>query len=277
MGLRINTNIQALAAQRHLAINGDMQKASLEKMASGSRINKAGDDAAGLAISEKMKADIRSLRQATRNTNDGVSLIQTAEGAMNEIGNVVTRMRELSIQAASDTIGDTERGFVNKEIQQLKAEINRISSVTEYNGTKLLDGSSPTLEFQVGIKNNPVLDRFSYDSAGLASSLSALGLEGISTETKQAAQENLAALDRALEHLSGNRATLGALQNRMQSTISNLSTYRENLEAANSRIRDTDVAEESAQMAKAGILTQATVSVLGQANQSSQAALKLLG
>jgi flagellin len=276
MGLRILTNTNAIAAQRFLGINTDHQKSSLDRLASGTRINKAGDDAAGLAISEKLKAEIRSIKQAARNANDGVSLIQVAEGGMNEVGNILIRLRELSIQAASDTIGELERGFVNKEVQQLKGEIDRIAHVTEYNGTKLLDGSAPMLEFQVGTKNNPLLDRFTFDSANLSTTLSALGLDSINTQTKSGAQENLAMLDAAIEHLNGNRADLGALQNRMQSTIQNLGIYRENLETANSRIRDTDMAEESSELVKYNILTQANVAVLAQANQIPALALKLI-
>lgn len=277
MGLRINTNISSLATQRALSTNGDKQKMALERLSSGTRINRAGDDAAGLAISEKLKAEIRSMRQASRNTSDGISLMQVAEGSMNEISNILVRLRELSIQAASDTIGDVERGFVNKEVQQLKQEVERISKSTEFDGIKLLDGTSNNLEFQVGTKNDPNLDRFTFESQALATTLGALNLEGISTENKEAAQTNLTVLDSALEHLNSNRATLGALQNRMQSTIANLATYRENLEAANSRIRDTDMAEESSELVKSNILTQTSVSLLSQANQLPQAALKLLG
>src|SRR5665213_524866 len=162
MGLRINTNIQSLAAQRSLGINSAAQKSSLEKLSSGTRIVRAADDAAGLAISEKMKSHIRSLGQDMRNANDGISMIQTAEGAMNETGNILTRFRELSIQAASDTIGDTERGFIDKEVQQLGSEIDRIAKSTEYNGRKLLSGEGDALEIQVGLKNDKVLDRFVY-------------------------------------------------------------------------------------------------------------------
>lgn len=276
MGLRINTNLQSLSAQRHLGVNSEHLKNALDHLSSGSRINKAADDAAGLAISEKLKADIRSLRQANRNTNDGISLIQVAEGSMNEISNVLIRLRELSIQAASDTIGDTERGFVNKEVQQLKSEIDRISQSTEYNGMKLLDGSSPPLEIQVGTHNNPNLDRLVFDSVSLVSSLSALGLESVATDNKEAAQQNMEMLDSAIEHVNGNRATLGALQNRMQSTVSNLGIYTENLEAANSRIRDTDMAAESSELVKNNILTQANVAVLAQANQIPQLVMKLI-
>ncbi len=276
MGLRINTNIQALTAQRFLGINSERQKNSLDHLSSGSRINKAGDDAAGLAISEKLKSDIRSLRQATRNSNDGISLIQTAEGSLNEIGNILVRLRELSIQASSDTIGNPERQFVDKEVQQLKSEIDRISSTTEFDGTRLLDGSSPPLEFQVGIHNNPLQDRFVFDSGSLSSTLEALNLGAVTTTTKEGSQQNLSMLDEAIEHINGNRATLGALQNRMQSTVANLNTYRENIEAANSRIRDTDIAEESSELVRDNILNQTNVAILSQANQSAQLALKLI-
>jgi len=277
MGLRINTNIQSLSSQRYFSINSEKQKASLEHLASGSRINKAGDDAAGLAISEKLKANIRSMKQATRNANDGVSLIQVAEGSMNEISNMLVRLRELSIQAASDTVGDLERGFINKEVQALKNEVDRISKSTDFNGTKLLDGSAPTLEFQVGIRNSPELDRFTFDTKELETNLETLGLSNVSTDSKEAAQNNLESIDSAIERLNGNRASLGALQNRMQSTIANLGIYMENLAAANMRIRDTDMAEESSELVKNNILTQTNVAMLGQANQIPQMVLKLIG
>jgi len=277
MGLRINTNVQALTAQRFLSNNHDMQNKSLERLSSGSRINKAGDDAAGLAISEKLKASIRSIKQATRNANDGVSLVQVAEGAMNETANILTRLRELSIQGASDTIGDTERGFINKEVQQLKSEVDRISSTTEFNGNHLLNGSTEKLDIQVGIHNNPMEDRLVFESKSLVTSLSALGIGNLSTENKEDSRQNLEAIDSAITHLNDNRSTLGALQNRLQSTINNSQIYTENLAAANSRIRDTDMAEETSELVKSNILTQATVSVLSQANQNPQLALKLMG
>ena len=277
MGLRIATNIQSLVAQRNLRVNREAQDSALEKLSSGSRINKAGDDAAGLAISEKLKSQIRSMKQANRNANDGISLIQTAEGAMNEIGNILTRLRELSIQGASDTIGDTERGFINKEVQSLKDEINRIASSTEFNGMHLLDGSEHNLEIQIGVHNNPFQDRFQVSTAALLSNLDALGLNDVSTATKQDSQQNLEMIDKAITHMNENRSTLGAMQNRLQSVINNLEVYTENLSAANSRIRDTDMAQEVSALTKENILTQATISVLGQANQNPMAALKLLG
>ena len=277
MGLRVNTNIQSLASQRHLGVNNTNQQKALERLASGSRINKAGDDAAGLAISEKLRASIRSMKQATRNANDGVSLVQVAEGAMNEISNILVRMRELSIQAASDTIGDPERDYVNQEIQQLKSEVDRIAASTEFNGTKLLNGTSGSLEIQVGINNDATNDRFVFDTQDKAATISSLGISDVSTLKKEEAQGNLEMIDKAMTKLNANRASLGALQNRLGSTINNLTIYRENLEAANGRIRDTDMAEESSELTRASILTQAGVSVLAQANQQPQLALKLIG
>jgi flagellin len=277
MGLRINTNVQALSSQRFLANNKEKQNSSLEHLSSGTRINKAGDDAAGLAISEKLKGQIRSMAQATRNAQDGVSLVQVAEGATNEISNILIRLRELSIQGASDTIGDKERGFIDKEVQHLKAEIDRIANATEYNGTKLLNGESPELEVQIGIYNDPTQDRLRFDTQEQVTTLDALGLDGISTTGKEDAQNNLEMLDNAISKVNNNRSAMGALQNRMQSTINNLRIYRENLSAANSRIRDVDIATESSELVKYNILTQSNIAMLGQANTNPQAALQLLG
>ena len=277
MALRISTNVQALAAQRYLTGNAETQNRALEKLSSGSRINRAGDDAAGLAISEKLRANIRSMKQAIRNANDGVGLVQTAEGGMNEISNILVRLRELSIQSASDTIASTERGFVDKEVQNLKAEIDRISSSTEFNGIRLLNGTADALEIQVGLYNDPTNDRFVFDTKPNATTLDALGLGDISTMTRESSQSNLSMLDNAITKLNENRSSLGALQNRLQSSINNMTIYRENLEGANARIRDTDMAEETSELTKANILSQAAISVLGQANQNPQLALKLLG
>jgi len=277
MGLRINTNIQSLAAQRNLGVSSAKQQASLEKVASGTRIAKAADDSAGLAISEKMKADIRSLRQDNRNANDGISLVQVAEGGMAEIGNILTRFRELSIQAASDTIGDKERGFINKEMTQLRSEIDRISSTTEFNGAKLLSGQGDKLEIQVGLNNSPEHDRFVYDVAKMNVSADALGVGDVNTESKEAAQANLEKIDNAIKTLSENRSEVGALQNRFAATISNLNIYEENLSAARSRIYDVDVASETSELTKSNILSQAGTAVLSQANNNSMSALKLLG
>jgi flagellin len=277
MGLRIGTNVQSLVAQRNLGVSNEHQKSSMEKLSSGTRITKAADDAAGLAISEKMRADIRSLRQDNRNANDGISLVQVAEGGMNEVGNILTRFRELSIQAASDTIGDKERGFINKEVTQLRSEVDRISATTEFNGKKLLTGTGDKLEIQVGLNNSPENDRFVFDTQKLNTSASALGVSDVNTETKEAAQGNLEKIDNAIKMLSENRAEVGALQNRLTSTVTNNAVYEENLSAARSRIYDVDMASETAEMTKNNILSQAGISVLSQANNNSMSALKLLG
>lgn len=275
MGLRINTNIAAINARRMLTGSTDNQQKSLERLSSGYRINKSGDDAAGLAISENLKAQIRGLRQAKRNASDGISLVQVTEGGLNEISNILVRLRELAVQAASDTIGDTERAFTNREFQSLKDEIQRISESTTFNGIPLLNGKQTSLDVQVGIYNTSN-DRLSYDTAFANSSVEALGLVEDNVINKLGAQTSLARLDASLKKVNEVRSTLGAMQNRLASTINNLAIYDENLSAANSRIRDVDVAEESSELVKQNILQQAGVSVLSQANASQQHALKLL-
>lgn len=277
MGMRVTTNISAINAQRNLATSQRVMNKSMGQLASGSRINIAADDAAGLAISEKFKASIRSAAQAQRNANDGISMVQTAEGGLNEIGNIVTRLRELGIQAASDTVGDVERGFLDKEVQQLKSEVQRIASVTTWGTTKLLDGSTPVFDFQVGLYNNSEEDRISFDSSSNVATLDALGIGGIDYTSKEGAQSSLALLDKAQEGVNGMRANLGALQNRLTSTVDNLGVAQENMSAANSRIRDTDVAQASSEMTRNNILLQAGTSTLAQANQVNQLALKLIG
>src|SRR3984957_20925816 len=276
MGLRINTNVASLNGQRQLAITKLALNKSLEKLASGSRINHAGDDAAGLAISENLKAQIRGMRQAKRNAQDSVSLIQVSEGGLNEIGNILVRLRELSIQAASDTIGDTERQFTDREFQSLKQEVDRIANVTQFNGIPLLNGKSGIFEIQVGTHNNPILDRIVYNGERSDASLDALKLGGESVATKQGAQLSLSVIDDALVRVNSIRADLGAIQNRLQSTINNLAISDENLASANSRIRDTDMAEEVSEQTKNNILMQSGISVLGQANATNQNTLKLL-
>ncbi|WP_413575609.1 flagellin [Bdellovibrio sp. HCB290] len=277
MGMRINTNLAAINAQRNLAGTQRIMNDSMAKLASGSRINKAADDAAGLAISENMKAQIRSAAQAQRNANDGISMIQTAEGGLNEISNIIIRLRELGVQAGSDTIGDKERGMLNKEVVQLREEMQRIAKTTTWGTTKLLDGSAPAFDFQVGIGNDPKSDRITFEAGRGSATLDALGLDGLSYETKEAAQSALARLDDAQMSINGTRAYMGALQNRLTSSADNLGVMQENLSAANSRIRDTDVAAASSELTRNNILLQAATSVLGQANSSNQLALKLIG
>jgi flagellin len=277
MGFRINTNVMSMAAQRSLSKTNEFQQASLGKLASGQRINRASDDAAGLAISEKLKANIRSINQANRNANDGISMIQTAEGGLNEISSLLLRLRELSIQSASDTVGDTERKFTDIEYQNLKQEIQRISEVTSFNDKKLLDGTGQKYEFQIGTKNDVFQDRINFDAAATNSTLASLGVGELTVNNKVDAQGSLSKLDNAIESISGQRANLGALQNRLISTSNNLQTTMENLSSANSRIRDTDLAAETAENTKLSILANSGVSVLAQANNSGSAALKLIG
>ncbi|KAB8038091.1 flagellin FliC [Silvanigrella paludirubra] len=324
MGLRIQTNIQSLNSQRALSISTMANDLSMEKLSSGFRINRAADDAAGLAISEKIKADVRGLNMAKRNANDGISMVQVAEGGMNEIGNILNRLRELSVQGASDTIGNNERNFINKEYTALKDEIDRITNSTEYNGSLLLVGSNaedkipdpkmldrantPPFEIQVG-KNwykgvdaqgiddpfgrNPVniirikFDQIDTSTVGLKlgrgndNTEESIGVyqegEKDSTISKNRAQRSIAKIDDAINTIAGFRADLGAIQNRLNSTISNLAIQSENFSAANSRIRDTDFAEETTRNTQSNILKQAGVAVLTQANQSPSAALRLLG
>ncbi len=276
MGLRIATNVSSLNGQRQLSMTKQNLDKTLEKLSSGSRINHSGDDAAGLAISENLRAQIRGIRQGKRNAQDGVSLIQVSEGGLNEVSNILIRLRELAIQASSDTIGEVERGFADREFQSMKQEIDRIANVTEFNGTPLLNGKAGIFEIQVGTHNNPILDRVVYNGERSDASLDTLKLGGESVATKQGAQLSLAVLDDALVRVNSIRADLGALQNRLQSTINSQSINDENLSTANSRIRDTDMAEEVSEMTKYNILMQAGISVLGQTNNMASSALKLL-
>ncbi|MBI3535854.1 MAG: flagellin FliC [Deltaproteobacteria bacterium] len=276
MGLRIATNTTALNAQRQMANTRMNLDKTLERLASGNRINHAGDDAAGLAISENLRAQIRGMKQAKRNAMDGVSLIQVSEGGLNEISNMLIRLRELAIQAASDTIGDTERQFTDREFQSLKQEIDRIANVTQFNGNPLLNGKAGIFEIQVGTHNNPILDRVVYNGERADASLDSLKLGGESVATKQGAQLSLSVIDDSLIRVNSIRSDLGALQNRLQSTINNLAISDENLSSANSRIRDTDVAEEVSEMTKQNILMQSGIAVLSQANNTNAHALKLL-
>jgi flagellin len=277
MGFRINTNVSSIAAQRALSVNTRETESNLSKLSSGSRITKAADDAAGLAISEKLKANIRSLKQADRNANDGISMVQTAEGGLNETSSILTRMRELAMQTSSDTVGDTERAMSNMEYQNLKLELERISQVTEFNGKKLLNGEGGKYDFQIGANNDSFQDRISYDAGQANSRMDNLGITELDVSTKEGSQESLAAVDSAIEKVSGQRAFLGGIQNRLVSTSNNLQVSVENMSAANSRIRDVDYAEATATKAKNDILGAAGTSVLAQANMNGQAALKLIG
>lgn len=278
MGLRINTNVPALIAQRNLRITRGSLDKTLERLSSGSRINHAGDDAAGLALSESLRAQLRGLGQAERNAQDGISLVQVAEGAMAEVSNILIRMRELGVQAASDTVGMQERKFMDVEFQQLMQEVDRIANSTEYNRVPLLNGSASTFEIQIGTRNNPAIDRVKLFESGASDiNVIALGINLASVSDKTSAQNCLAAVDGALSSITSIRAEFGAMQNRLQSVINNIMVSRENLASANSRIRDMDVAEETTELTKSQIMMQAGVAVLGQANSTAKAALGLLG
>lgn len=277
MSMRVNTNTASINSMRSFYNNNKAIDSSFEKLSSGSRINKAADDAAGLAISENLKGQIRSAAQANRNANDGVSLVQTAEGGLNELSNIIIRLRELGIQAASDTVGETERGFIDTEVQQLKSEMQRISDSTKWGQTKLLDGSTPQFDFQIGLNNSAESDRLTFDSSANVATVDALGVEGLDFTSKDGAADGLASLDTAQVEVNRIRSNLGALQNRLGSTINNLGIQYETLSAANSRIRDADMAETSADLAKNQILMQANTATLMNANQKNSLALKLIG
>jgi flagellin len=304
MSFRIRTNTLSLNAQQNVGRSTREVQASSEKLSSGSRINKAADDAAGLAISENLRANIRSLSQAKRNANDGVSLLNVAESGLMESSNMIVRLRELAIQAASDTIGDQERGYLDQEFLQLKSEINRIASSTEYNGTLLLTGDNKVgdelttransfpLEVQVGAKYfagadaldqaNPV-NTIKIDFAkinGFTHGENSLSLgegeEGARVMDKKSAQATIGMVDDAMQKLNSHRAYIGSVQNRLQSVINNLDTRVQADSETRSRITDTDFAEESATMTQATIIQKAGTSMLASANQQPQVALQLL-
>jgi flagellin len=276
MGLRVNTNTALLNSQFHLRnINSDVTKA-MERLSSGSRINKAGDDAAGLASSERMRADIRGLQQVDRNTQDGISLTQVAEGSLSQIANMLIRLRELGVQAASDTISDDNRRLLGLEYNQVLAEIDRISDSTEFNGTKLLNGSGSTLDFQVNTRNVATVDRISFDPAQADVGTASLGINDSGVDFKEGAQESLAKIDQAMSQISGLRADFGSIQSRLNTSSENIKNGIESLSGARSRITDTDIAEESSELTKKNIMLQAGTSVFAQANQQPGQALALL-
>ena len=273
MGLRVNTNIASINAQRNLSNTTAKLGKSLERLSSGLRINRAADDAAGLAISEAFRAEIRSLQQAQRNSNDAISLVQIAEGALEETGSILIRMRELAIQAANGTLGTSERSSLDSEFQDLISEINRIADVTQFNGITILASSGASITFQVGV-NGTSADTITV--SGVEATASAIGVANLSVSSQGAAQSALGALDSAIGVVASLRATFGTTQNRLESTIRSIAISVENISAAESRIRDVDVAEETANLTRNQVLQQAGVSVLSQANLSTSIALSLL-
>jgi flagellin len=277
VGMRISTNLASINAQRSMAGTQREANKTFAQLASGSRITKSADDAAGLSISETLKSSIRGLTQAQRNANDGMSMIQVAEGSLGEISNILTRMRELGVQAASDTIGDQERGFIDKEVQQLKQESERIAQSTRFGDTKLLNGESDGFDFQVSINNKPEEDRIRWEAGEVNATTAALGIDGFDFTTKEGAREALETVEQSQRMVNGHRATLGAVQSRLMSTTDNLGVAIENYSAANSRIRDADVAQSTADLSRNNVLLNANIGVLAQANAFPASALKLIG
>ena len=275
MGLRVNTNSASINAQRNLSSVTDKLGGSFRRLSTGLRISTASDDAAGLAISERLRSQIRSLDQAKRNANDGISLVQTAEGALNEVSSILTRLRELAIQSSNGSVSSQDKETLDEEFQSLVNEVNRIGRSTEFNGIKLLDGSSSSVSFQVGFGTRAGIDTLAVTlSAALSTTLA---LQSLDIGSGGATTTAITNIDAAINTISSLRGSLGAVQNRLGSTINNLAIQVENLSAAESRIRDVDVAYETAQLTRNNILQSASISVLSQANSQPQAALQLLG
>jgi flagellin len=278
MSISIQSNVSSLVAQRHVTKTQSNVNQSLSRLSSGFRINSATDDAAGLGVSEVLKSQIRTLAQASRNASDGLSVIQTAEGAMGEVSSALLRMRELSVQAASDNITDKERGYINTEFSELKSEIDRIAKSTKFNGQVLTDGTfksgANNLDFQVGHENGADF-RITVNVADVSTTgLSLAAADAV--DSKANAQAVMAKLDTALDSLNSERAGLGSKANRLTTAASAVDVMRENLSSANSRIRDTNIAMETSSFARSQVLMQAGVSMLAQANSQPQLALSLL-
>jgi len=293
MGMRIRTNVTSLLTQRNVANNTKDLGDSIEKLASGYRINQSKDDSAGLAISENMRAKIRGLNQAKRNANDAVSMIQVAEGGMSETSNILVRMRELAVQASTDTIGDTERSFLNKEYVQLGQEIDRIAATTEFNGNKFFvqDPDNPKTQYTIQVGNNwkdgeVNTNTISMNLEGLKFTAADMGIGngneigpstiGDTAPSREEIAQKLGVLDNALSRIATERATIGSIQSRLGSTVNNLMTSVENLGSARSRIVDVDFAEETSNLAQRKILSQSSIAVLAQANQTPEMVLSLL-
>lgn len=274
MGLRIATNIASIASQRVLGKQQKRAEHAAQAMASGSRIVNAADDAAGLAISENFRGQLRGMAQARNNANNAISFTQVGEGGLGEMTNILVRIRELGVQAASDTVSDTEREFLNNEAQQLILESDRIAKTTKFGNAKLLDGTGGQMQFHVGpYGGEENVIKFTFDADATTDTL---GTSGLSVADKDSARDALESVDTAMSKIGAMRANFGAMQSRLETTVSNLDVSYENLSAANSRIRDTDIAKETAEMASANILQNTAVSVLAQANQLPNVALKLV-
>jgi flagellin len=273
MALTVNTNTTALMSSTNLNRTNRSLQGTLGRLSSGTRINKAGDDAAGLGVAENLAAENRSVRAAMRNTQDGISVVQTAEGATAEVADILKRMRELAVQASSDTLEDTERAYIDEEQTALADEIERIAQVTNFNDVQLTEGTNTVLEVQVGVDDS-ANDRISIELGDLTTAT--LGVNGLDMSTSGAAQATITTIDSAIDTVSGYRSSYGAVQNRLESAQRNLETYSTNLSVAESGIRDADFAYEAAEMAKFNIMQQAGVAAMGQANQINQGAVQLI-
>ncbi|MFO1076945.1 MAG: flagellin [Planctomycetota bacterium] len=274
MGLRVNTNIASINAQRNTSLVTSRLSRNYQKLSTGLRIATAADDAAGLAISERLRSQVRSINQASRNANDGISLVQVGEGALNEVSNILVRLRELSIQSANGSSSSADKNTIKEEFDSLVNEINRIAQSTEFNGIRLLDGSSTTVTFQVGINTTANIDTLNVTLTPALST--SLGLSTVDVGSTGNTSYALTQIDGAINAISTLRGKFGSLQNRLQSTIANLGVAAESLSAAESRIRDVDVAVETAELTRNTILQQASITILAQANAQPQAALRLL-
>lgn len=275
--MSIRTNVSSLNAQRNLRSTQVGLDSALSQLSTGFRITRASDDAAGLGVAENLSAQIASYNQASRNAEDGLSVSQVAEGALNETHNILTRMRELAMESASDGISDTERAYVGEEVSALQSEVDRIANATEFNGTSLLNAAGTSLDFQVGIRNVAANDRISVSTVDVTAATLGVDSGSIDLTTKTTAQDALAAIDSAIDTVSSNRSTFGAVSNRFQSAINTIQNASENLSAAHSRIRDVNVAQATSEMSRSQVLLQAGVATLSQANQLPQLALRLLG
>lgn len=274
--MRVSTNVQSMVAQRYVQQHTEELAQEESQLSSGERIVRAADDPAGLAISEKMKSMIRSNSQAERNTNDSISLLQVAEGSLSTMQGIAGRLRELSLQSASDTVSDMDRNIIDKEFQQLKREVGRITASTSFNGNNIIKNEDSVYDLQIGVNADKNLDRIRYDMAKIMDSRNNFGIEGINLRSKESSQNSLPALDNMMSEISKSRAQLGSMSNRMDSIIQTLQVSKENLSSSNSKIRDADVARESANRAKVQIAQSASLALLKLSNDQPAAILKLV-
>lgn len=275
--MRVSTNVRSMIAQRYVQQHTEEQAREDMKLSSGERIVRSSDDPAGLAISTKMKSIIRSNSQAERNSNDSISLLQVAEGSLNTMQAITTRLRELSMQSASDTVSDMDRAIIDKEFQQMKGEVKRITASTSFNGNNIIKDKDSIYDLQIGVNADKNLDRIHYDMGKIMDSSNNFGIEHINLRSKESSQQSLGALDNMISEISGSRAKLGSMSNRMNSVIQNLQSSRESLSSSNSKIRDADIAKEAAIKAKASIAQSASMALLKMSNDEPGAILKLIG